>query len=79
MEDEVRITAQGGAEQAPAFAGPSGEACMICQQQRPEGLHICGEFICVECEREMINTDVRDAKYPFFIHQMKQVWQRKNA
>lgn len=54
-------------------------ACMICGQQQTEGIHICDEFICEECEREIVNTDVRDAKYPFFIHRMKQIFQSKHA
>ena len=55
------------------------ETCMICGREQTEGLHIVEEFICVDCERELVNTDVQDAKYPFFINRMKQVWQQKNA
>lgn len=40
---------------------------------------IISEFICEDCEHEMISTDVMDAKYPFFIHQMRQIFYRKNA
>lgn len=53
--------------------------CMICGQHQVEGIHICEEFICVCCEREIVNTDVQDARYPFFIHRMKQMFQSKNA
>lgn len=56
-----------------------GETCMICGRRQSEGLHIAEEFICIECEREMVRTEVWDAKYPFFIHRMKQMWQQKNA
>ncbi|MED4608264.1 sigma factor G inhibitor Gin, partial [Paenibacillus validus] len=31
------------------------------------------------CETEMVRTDVSDVKYPFFIHQMKQILYKKNA
>jgi len=48
--------------------------CIICNQIKPEGIRICSEFICADCETEMINTDVTDDKYPFFVSQMKQVW-----
>jgi len=74
MEEENSLAAEAAAASASA-----GEACMICGRLQAEGLHICGEFICVQCEREMVSTDVKDARYPFFIHRMKQVWQRKNA
>jgi hypothetical protein len=26
-----------------------------------------------------VHTDVKDEKYPFFIHQMKQIWYKQNA
>jgi hypothetical protein len=53
--------------------------CIICSQEKQEGIMICSEFICADCESEMVHTDVKDAKYPFFIHQMKQIWYKKNA
>ncbi|MGM0884777.1 MAG: sigma factor G inhibitor Gin [Bacillota bacterium] len=55
--------------------------CIICGQQKAEGqgIRIVSEFICETCEAEMVRTDVRDAKYPFFIHQMKQIFLEKNA
>ncbi len=55
------------------------EICMICGESHLGGLHLGGEFICAACEREIVQTDVSDAKYPYFIHRMKQLWQRKNA
>jgi hypothetical protein len=53
--------------------------CIICGQNRPNGIKILSEFICEACEAEMVHTDVKDAKYPYFIHQMKQILYRKNA
>jgi superfamily II helicase len=55
--------------------------CIICSQQKAEGqgIRIVSEFICETCEEEMIRTDVKDDKYPFFIHQMKQIFLEKNA
>jgi len=53
--------------------------CIICGQKRQEGIMIITEFICDECESEMVRTDVKDAKYPFFIHQMKQILYKMNA
>jgi hypothetical protein len=54
-------------------------SCMICGQMKENGIMIISEFICEECEQEMVNTDVSDVKYPFFIHQMKQILYKKNA
>jgi hypothetical protein len=55
--------------------------CVICSNLRVEGegLRIVMGFICGDCEKEMVHTDVKDAKYPFFIHQMKQLFVEKNA
>jgi hypothetical protein len=53
--------------------------CIICEETRSEGIHICGQFICGVCEAEMVRTDVKDDKYPYFITQMKRVWYKKDA
>lgn len=66
-----------GGESAASSAGA--EICLICGRGQNEGLHIAEEFICSDCEREMVRTEVWDAKYPFFIHRMKQMWRKKDA
>jgi len=55
--------------------------CIICGQAKKadEGFFIVSEFICLSCENEIVHTDVKDEKYPFFIHQMKQIWYKQNA
>lgn len=68
----------------PADSGTQGEdaaldLCMICDQPRTEGIHICEAFICGDCEREMVETDVSDARYPYFIMRMRQIWHRRDA
>ena len=65
------------------MTGQTGDAerqaplCMICENPRPEGIHICGQFLCSECEEEIVRTNVEDEKYPFFITRMKRVWHLK--
>jgi hypothetical protein len=53
--------------------------CIICGQEKESGITIISEFICESCEAEMVRTDVKDEKYPFFIHQLKRIWVQKNA
>jgi len=53
--------------------------CIVCGEERMNGIAIWQQFICQPCEQEMVNTDVSDEKYPFFIHQMRQIWLKKNA
>ncbi|ANS76405.1 inhibitor of sigma-G Gin [Paenibacillus yonginensis] len=55
------------------------ETCIICGKTKAQGIKIVSEFICEECEAEMVHTDVKDEKYDFFIHQMKQIWVQLNA
>jgi hypothetical protein len=55
------------------------QGCIICGQTKEHGILIISEFICEDCEHEMVQTDVMDAKYPFFIHQMKQIFYKKHA
>ncbi|MFM9332098.1 sigma factor G inhibitor Gin [Paenibacillus mesotrionivorans] len=53
--------------------------CIICGSTGKEGIRVISEFICEECEMEIVRTDVQDAKYPYFIHQLKRIWYPKNA
>jgi hypothetical protein len=54
--------------------------CIVClKKDQPIGIHIWKQFICKECEGEMVMTDVKDQKYPFFIKQMKKIWLKENA
>ncbi|GIP36307.1 sigma factor G inhibitor Gin [Paenibacillus sp. J2TS4] len=53
--------------------------CIICEQPKEEGIRIITQFICATCEEEIVHTDVQDEKYPFFIHQLRQLWYRKDA
>ncbi|GBF78361.1 hypothetical protein PA598K_06992 [Paenibacillus sp. 598K] len=52
--------------------------CIVCGLEKTEGIHIVTQFICDSCEREMVRTDVKDEKYPFYIHQLKQLWIQDN-
>lgn len=53
--------------------------CIICGEQKPEGIVIITQFICESCEAEMVQTDVEDVKYSFFIHRLKRLWVTHNA
>lgn len=56
-----------------------GRTCVICEQNKLEGIAVCERWICTTCELEIVQTDVQDPKYPFFIHQLRQVWYRGEA
>ena len=65
--------------QAKAAEERAAYDCIICDQTKSEGIRICSEFICDECEAEMVRTDVKDEKYPFFIYRMNKIWYKMNA
>ncbi|MBP1932424.1 sigma factor G inhibitor Gin [Ammoniphilus resinae] len=52
----------------------SEKCCIVCGQKQVEGIAIWKAFICQSCEQEMVQTDVLDDKYPFFVERMKQIW-----
>ncbi|GAB7387242.1 hypothetical protein BSNK01_10780 [Bacillaceae bacterium] len=58
---------------------PMKRPCIVCRAEKEVGITICDAFICEECEQEMVRTDVKDEKYPFFIRQMRGIWMQKNA
>ncbi|WP_238162459.1 sigma factor G inhibitor Gin [Cohnella sp. AR92] len=47
--------------------------CIVCGQPKEQGIHIVNEFICLDCETEMVQTKVEDEKYPFFVHRLRQI------
>jgi hypothetical protein len=51
-----------------------GIQCVICFAPKVEGIRVCGEWICSDCEREIVKTDVTDARYPYFVEAMKKIW-----
>lgn len=53
--------------------------CIICGKQQQEGIMIYSTFLCMACETEIVKTDVMDAKYPYFIDRMKQIWFKRDA
>lgn len=55
------------------------ETCIICGQEKEEGIRIVSQFICEGCEAEMVRTEAEDAKYRFFIGRMKKIGLQKNA
>lgn len=62
----------------PPLQAEMPNVCIICGQMSSEGIAICNEFICEKCEAEIVQTDVKDEKYPFFIHQMRVLWYAKD-
>lgn len=50
------------------------EQCIICEEEKKDGIEVWGQFICHDCEQEMVKTDVGDRRYRFFIHRLRKLW-----
>ncbi|GGE53821.1 hypothetical protein GCM10011391_35900 [Pullulanibacillus camelliae] len=46
------------------------ETCIICEKTTTVGIHICNQLICENCQNELIETDVNDDRYKFFIEKL---------
>jgi hypothetical protein len=51
-----------------------GGTCIVCYEQKEAGIRIMTQFLCHECEREMVKTPVEDEKYLYYIDRMKRIW-----
>lgn len=47
--------------------------CIVCNEQNERGIVIVNQFICHECEKEIIHTEVEHAIYPFFLSKLKKI------
>jgi hypothetical protein len=49
------------------------ETCVICEQMKPKGIHLYTSFICIECEKDLIQTDMSNPKYKYFLKQLRKI------
>ncbi|WP_164462063.1 sigma factor G inhibitor Gin [Bacillus sp. FJAT-42376] len=55
------------------FGIPKGEPCIVCDECKPDGIHLYTSFICTECEKEMVATDPIDPRYDYYVKKLKSV------
>jgi hypothetical protein len=46
------------------------ETCLICGRQNVEGIHICNQLICNSCQKKIVDTDVTNWKYKFYMNKL---------
>lgn len=51
----------------------TGETCIICEEMKHDGYHLYTQFICTDCEKDIIQTETADPKYQFYIKKLKKV------
>lgn len=49
------------------------EKCIICEQQKQQGIHLYTSFICEDCEKDIVITETDDPKYHYYIQQLKAI------
>ncbi|MCL1632438.1 sigma factor G inhibitor Gin [Sporolactobacillus sp. CPB3-1] len=50
--------------------GRGEERCLICGKTQVEGIHICDQLICDSCQKKIVETDVMDWKYRFYMNKL---------
>lgn len=50
-----------------------GETCVICEQKKSKGIHLYTSFICIECEKDLIQTEIGNPKYKYYLKQLKKI------
>ncbi|WP_274379432.1 sigma factor G inhibitor Gin [Alkalihalobacterium alkalinitrilicum] len=47
--------------------------CVICEQEKSEGIHLFEYFICEKCERQIVITEPNDVYYHYYLKKMKKI------
>ncbi len=50
--------------------------CIICEEDRMQGIRICTSFICISCEYNLIHTDTQEEKYRYYVQKLKPINQQ---
>ncbi len=51
-------------------------ACFGCGQLAPEGLAICGQYLCNDCESKLTASKTADLEYQRWIDCCRMFWER---
>ncbi|SDZ66629.1 Inhibitor of sigma-G Gin [Evansella caseinilytica] len=49
------------------------QECLICEQEKDQGIHLLNYFICAECESEIVQTNTDDRGYAYYLKRLKKV------
>ncbi|HET7521851.1 MAG TPA: sigma factor G inhibitor Gin [Bacillales bacterium] len=51
----------------------TGEVCLICEETKHVGIHICDQFICQSCEQKLVKTNTDDEWYVFYLRKLRKL------
>lgn len=44
------------------------EKCIICAEEKNEGIFVKGEFICTSCEEKIVKCDLTNEEYELYLN-----------
>ncbi|MFC4620339.1 sigma factor G inhibitor Gin [Camelliibacillus cellulosilyticus] len=50
-----------------------GETCIICEESKAGGIHICNQLICDACQQKIIEASVDGEQYKYFIKKLGKI------
>lgn len=48
--------------------------CIVCDEDKEKGIAIYGTFLCDQCERAIIKTDVKEPEYLLYVERLRHIW-----
>ena len=53
--------------------GHTNEKCTVCERSNALGIHIFDVYICNDCEREIVSSDVSDEFYRYYLQKLRKL------
>ncbi|MBU8908402.1 sigma factor G inhibitor Gin [Desertibacillus haloalkaliphilus] len=47
--------------------------CVVCDENKQQGIHLFDSFICEDCEREIVLTDTKDKLYKYYLEKLRKI------
>ncbi|MFD3448287.1 sigma factor G inhibitor Gin [Microbacteriaceae bacterium 4G12] len=57
----------------PMFIAVQKKVCIICEEEKQEGIFLYNGFICETCERDIVQTSTDHPKYAFYLRQLRKI------
>lgn len=51
----------------------TGEMCLICEENKQNGIHILHQYICMDCEEKIVSADTTDEYYHHYLNQLRKL------
>ncbi|WP_232735671.1 sigma factor G inhibitor Gin [Alteribacter populi] len=49
------------------------QECLICKEEKRQGIHLLEYFICKSCEQDIVTTDTDDQRYDDYLYQLRKI------